>query len=104
MALISKPAHLLRANRILKACAWHGVAVCNVGGSYADNPAPGQIFALILAICRKLRPATSRALRESPASRPGTSRHSSPARRSTSWDQNRARRGPPAEKANKSGG
>jgi len=41
----------------LKACARHGVAVSNVGASYGDNTVPEHSFALILAICRKLRPA-----------------------------------------------
>jgi len=41
----------------LDACARHRVAVCHVGGSYGDNTVPEHIFALILAICRKLRTA-----------------------------------------------
>ena len=41
----------------LDACARRGVAVCNVGSSYGDNTVPEHIFALILAICRKLRSA-----------------------------------------------
>jgi D-lactate dehydrogenase len=41
----------------LKACAEKHVAVCCVGGSYGDHTVPEHIFALILALCRKLRPA-----------------------------------------------
>jgi D-lactate dehydrogenase len=41
----------------LDACAARGVTVCNVGGSYGDHTVPEHIFALILALCRKLRPA-----------------------------------------------
>ena len=41
----------------LKACARHGVAVCTIGLSYGDNTVAEHIFALMLAICRKLRPA-----------------------------------------------
>ena len=40
----------------LDACARRGVTVCNVG-SYGDHTVPEHIFALILAICRKLRSA-----------------------------------------------
>ena len=40
----------------LDACARRGVTVCNVG-SYGDHTVPEHIFALILAICRKLRAA-----------------------------------------------
>jgi D-lactate dehydrogenase len=38
----------------LDACARRGVTVCCVG-SYGDNTVPEHVFALILAICRKLR-------------------------------------------------
>lgn len=41
----------------IKSCARRGVTVCNVGASYGDNTVPEHIFALILALCRKLRPA-----------------------------------------------
>jgi len=41
----------------LKACARRGVAVCTVGASYGDKTVPEHCFALILAICRKLRSA-----------------------------------------------
>ncbi|MGA3172705.1 MAG: NAD(P)-dependent oxidoreductase [Chthoniobacteraceae bacterium] len=41
----------------LAACARRGVIVCNVGGTYGDNTVPEHIFALMLAICRKLRVA-----------------------------------------------
>jgi D-lactate dehydrogenase len=40
----------------LEACARRGVAVCSVG-SYGDHTVPEHIFALMLAICRRLRPA-----------------------------------------------
>jgi D-lactate dehydrogenase len=40
----------------LDACSRRGVTVCNVG-SYGDHTVPEHIFALILAICRKLRAA-----------------------------------------------
>jgi len=39
----------------LDACARRGVAVCNMGASYGDHTVSEHIFALILAICRKLR-------------------------------------------------
>jgi D-lactate dehydrogenase len=38
----------------LDACAQRGVTVCCVG-SYGDNTVPEHVFALMLAICRKLR-------------------------------------------------
>jgi len=41
----------------LRACALRRIAVCSVGGSYGDHTVPEHIFALILALCRKLRPA-----------------------------------------------
>jgi len=41
----------------LDACARRGIAVCTVGESYGDNTVPEHIFALMLAICRKLRAA-----------------------------------------------
>jgi len=41
----------------LNACSRCGVTVCNVGSSYGDHTVPEHIFALILALCRKLRPA-----------------------------------------------
>jgi D-lactate dehydrogenase len=41
----------------LQACAQRGITVCSVGGSYGDHTVPEHIFALILALCRKLRPA-----------------------------------------------
>jgi len=41
----------------LRACALRRVAVCSVGSSYGDHAVPEHIFALILALCRKLRPA-----------------------------------------------
>jgi len=40
----------------LDACARRGVKVCTVG-SYGDNTVPEHVFALILALCRKLRSA-----------------------------------------------
>lgn len=40
----------------LAACARRGVTVCSVG-SYGDNTVPEHIFALMLALCRKLRQA-----------------------------------------------
>jgi D-lactate dehydrogenase len=41
----------------LTACARRRVTVCNAGASYGDNTVPEHSFALMLAICRKLRPA-----------------------------------------------
>lgn len=41
----------------LKSCARRKVTVCNVGASYGDNTVAEHCFALILALCRKLRPA-----------------------------------------------
>jgi len=41
----------------LDACASQSVTVCNVGGSYGDHTVPEHIFALMLALSRKLRPA-----------------------------------------------
>jgi D-lactate dehydrogenase len=40
----------------LEACARQGVTVCNVSG-YGDHTVAEHIFALMLALCRKLRPA-----------------------------------------------
>jgi len=40
----------------VEACNRRGITVCSVG-SYGDNTVPEHIFALILALCRKLRPA-----------------------------------------------
>jgi D-lactate dehydrogenase len=59
-----RPAMVLIASRSitydhidLHACARRGITVCSVGGSYGDNTVPEHVFALLLAICRKLRPA-----------------------------------------------
>jgi D-lactate dehydrogenase len=41
----------------LAACARRGITVCNVGATYGDNTVPEHIFALMLAICRRLRSA-----------------------------------------------
>jgi D-lactate dehydrogenase len=41
----------------LEACARRRVTVCNVGASYGDHTVPEHSFALMLAICRKLRAA-----------------------------------------------
>ena len=41
----------------LEACGQHGVLVSHVGGSYGDHTVPEHIFALMLALARKLRPA-----------------------------------------------
>jgi D-lactate dehydrogenase len=61
--LVEHPALRLIASRSatddhiqLDECARRGVTVCNVG-SYGDHTVPEHIFALILAICRKLRAA-----------------------------------------------